>query len=36
MVEEGFDVKGGLVGKVRMSSSVKVLLEVFEADGTFG
>ena len=31
---EGFDVHGGVVGKVRMSSSIMVLLEVvgvFEA-----
>ena len=30
---EGFDVQGGVVGNVRMSSSIEVLLEVVEADG---
>ena len=35
---EGFDVLGGMVGKNKMSSSIKVLLEivsVFDVDGTF-
>ena len=36
---EGFYVQGGVVGKVRMSSNSKVLLEivgVFEIDRAFG